>query len=464
METYIKLLQFHARINNITYSNNLIKKEIKIPKPSRNELVDETTIDRQNYTLWTCLFREEDNGELGYEDNCVHFQIYFIINSLTCFYNESIEKQVSRKHLLFIQAVNNIFLTSNIKAQLRNIYEKTQRSYLALIRFANMVRHKLGKEKIDVDLHMEPIDIRSKYAICLYHNGAKYFFKLTDLVNIIENAVTNSNDLVENPLFPKNPYNNMPFTKTNLYNIYYRIKFAFNVIPQWLHLFYISNFDIAVFKVENEQKLRECHIKHYINNASVSTLYDEFQSMIINYRRIFRRIEIDNSFPKKEVVDVFRPYLYLYVMSIDSIDGTEKKRLSSIILKRRLELFVAYNKNFGRKIITTRYENTSTPPPDLTNYNPFSVENQNIHRRLVSHTSFNNKHPCFTLNDAYNSFNINRIFIPLNYHEDHNAIFRRNNLDISFREDNSSTISNEESLESDQSSSREAELFDTNDH
>ena len=442
MKTYLQILQLHAKVRDISYPNNLIKKDVKLPTVLWNQsspdlvvggfqppdqsspdlvveklrfsdqsspdlvveklrfsdqsspdlvveklrfsdqTVDDISFSSENF--WACLFRKEDDGELSYEDNCVHFQLYFLISSMAYFYDEPIEKQISRKHLLIGQAVTNIFLSNNVKAKLRDIFHKTQWTYMVFTRFANVIRHKINKEKIDFDLRMEPIDISSKFSISLLHNGAKYYFGLTDLVNIIQTAITHSDDMFGNPLFPKNPYNNLPFTKTMLYNIYFRIKFVFLNVPEWIQLFYNCDFDIDVFKVENEQKLREKYIKNYVNNGSITVLNEEVNSMISSYKHTFRRIHINQYFPKKDLVDIFRPYLFLYIMSIDGIEGIEKKHLSRIILKKKLAEFVSFNENFGRKI----------------------VGNQGC-RRIVT---FNMNHPHFTFKDACESFDKKKIF------------------------------------------------------
>ena len=404
MKTYLQILQLHAKIKNISYPNNLIKQNVELPSLLWNNSIDNGS---STGNFWECLFHKEDNGELGYEDNCIHFQLYFIISSMAYFFNEPIEKQISRKYLLINQAVKNMFLSKTVKDELQKIFEKTQRTYLAFLRFSNIVRHKINKEKIDFDLRMEPIDIYSKYSISLIHSDAKYYFVLTDLVNIIQTAITHSDDMFENPLFPKNPYNNLPFTKTHLYNIYFRIKFTFLNIPDWIHLFYKSDFDLELFKVENEQKLREKYIKNYVNNGSINILNEELNSMISSYKRIFRHTRINPDFPKKDLVDIFRPYLFLYIMSVDGIEGIEKKHLSEIILRKKLGDFVTFNENFGRKIITTKCVEIAITTPD---HNPLSLKNRNINRRVVTNITFNMKHPHFTLKDACESFGKKKMF------------------------------------------------------
>jgi len=460
MKTYLKTLQLSANIKNIVFPPGLIKKDVKLPisiwnKPSlvskdRKNKSTDSWDDTSEGNLWTCLFREENNGELGYDDNCVHFQLYYIISSMTYYYEATLEEQISRKHLLIRDTLNNMFLSAETKTKLREIFVKAQRTYMAFLRFANLVRHKIGKEKINFDLRMEPIDIRSKYSICLIQDKAKYFFALTDLVNIIQTAITNSDNMFDNPLFPKNPYTNVRFTKTHLYNIYYKIKHAFLNVPEWIELFYKSGFDLDLFKLENEQKLREKYAKNYIKNGAINVLYEEVMSMLYSYKRIFRRIDIHDDFPKKDLVDIFRPYLFLYVMSVDGIDGIEKKRLSNIILRRKLEEFVTYNRSFGRKTVTTnyvlvsRFAETEDSNPNLVRHtaeiegrnrivdncsqdlssNTFSFTGSTVQRRQVVNVTFNMKHPKFTLKDACECFDKKLLFKPPAVVSTHNSVDR----------------------------------------
>jgi hypothetical protein len=271
------------------------------------------------------------------------------------FNNGPIKRLISRKYSLIDQSSTNIFLSNDVKDRIRDIFQKTQRTYLALARFANIVRHKIGKEKIETDLRMESIDIHSKYSMCIYHSGSKYLFVLSDLVNIIQTAITHSHNFFPNPLRPKNPFNNLPFTPANLYNIYFRIKSAFTTVPQWIHLFFLNEFSLDAFVLDNEQILREQYIKNYVNNSSIDVLYDEFNEMFLLYRRVFISVNIHEDFPRRDLMQIFRPYIYLYIISQNAIKGTDKRRLAAIILKKKLEEFIVYNPLFGRKSVSIKY-------------------------------------------------------------------------------------------------------------
>jgi hypothetical protein len=62
------------------------------------------------------------------------------------------------------------------------------------------------------------------------------------------------------------------------------------------------------------------------------------------------RINIDPDFPKEELVNIMRPYLRLYYISMYSID--EYKKLNAFSeLHKRLHKFYRYNPRFGRKIV-----------------------------------------------------------------------------------------------------------------
>jgi hypothetical protein len=188
-------------------------------------------------------------------------------------------------------------------------------------------------------------------------------------------------------------------------------------MPMWIELFYRSGFDIDIFRVENEHRLREEYAKHYVTNGSLICLYGELESMLVRYKRIFRNVNIHPEFPKRELVDIFRPYLFLYVMSIDFIDGSEKKYLSEIILKKKLQEFVAYNENFGRRKISMSYVAITISCPECNattdaSFNPFSLLNREIQRRCVTKVTFNADHPVFTMRDAYESYDKKKILKP----------------------------------------------------
>jgi hypothetical protein len=367
MKTYFKILQLHSNFENILYPDN-----------------NKTISNHYTSGFWNDIFLSTLNDN---NTKTLKFQIYFLISSMDFFKDKSFYKQIHNKYKLFDNFSNNIFLSKESKDKIRYIFYKSQKTYLTLLKFANIIRHKISKEKVNIDLRMDIIDPYSKFSIVLYHHNSKYFFLLSDLINIIHNAITNSTatDIFSIPKEPKNPYNNMPFKKIDLYNIYYHIKFAFINVPYLIELYYLSDFNIRKFIIENEQTLREISIRNYLNNTSLNVLFSEIKCLL-KYCNI--KFEIHEEIPKKEIIDIFRPYLYLYFITQDYIEGTDKKMLSENILKNKMKDFYIFNPNFGKKNINIKK-------------NKINDISKNI---FYSSFTFNMLNPTFNINDAYNSF------------------------------------------------------------
>lgn len=297
------------------------------------------------------------------------------------------------KFKYFLNEINNIFLTEEQKEDFINIFCKIQKTYFALARFAYIYKYKKANIVVDFDLCLNPIDINNKNSICLFQAKNKYYFRINDLINIIDNALSNSPNFFSDPLITKNPYNNMPFNKSTLYNIYFNIISKTSIVPELIHKFFLSNFDLDNFEKEYEYLIREHSIKKYVKNTDFNILYSSVLVMIDTYNNTYYNDEniifIDDNFPKKQLVEIMKPYLLIYFTHKYSLINT-KKMNSKILLYDKLKQFHLFNPSFGRKEIkiqsyfsknTKKYRNVCT-------YNDkhidFHTENNNF---LTSHLS-----------------------------------------------------------------------------
>jgi len=127
------------------------------------------------------------------------------------------------------------------------------------------------------------------------------------------------------------------------------------IMPQLFHQYFICNFDIKLFKSENECLIRDFSIKRYVYSSNYDTLYDNVIIMITDIKKRNRKykhfMNIDDDFPQKKLVDIMRPYLHLYYLSKYYVAGTEKKNDSMEKLMDKFDLFVRFNPQFGRKVI-----------------------------------------------------------------------------------------------------------------
>jgi hypothetical protein len=199
-----------------------------------------------------------------------------------------------------------------------------------------------------MDLYMNPIDISKNYNMVLFQNGAKYYFKIADLINIIDQALLNHSYHFAEPLYPKNPYTNIEFSEAILLNIYHKIRYSNFKLPILLHYFYLCNFDANWFLQEHESVINEFHIRDYAFKSSIDVLCEDTKLLIDLYNRP-KRLQIDEEFPMNRLVEIMRPYLHLHYIYEFSISATEKRETALSTLKRKFDAFIEFNPHFGKK-------------------------------------------------------------------------------------------------------------------
>lgn len=264
------------------------------------------------------------------------------------------EYSIKSKFIFFNEQINNIFLTGEEKEEFINIFCKIQKTYFGLSRFAYLYKYKKSKIVVDSDLYLNQIDINNKNTICLLQEKNKYYFRINDLINIINRSLSNSPYFFCSPLIPKNPYNNVEFNKSTLYNIYFYIRSKTLIIPELLHKFFLCNFDLNIFEKDYEYLIREYAIINYVNDTDKNTIYNLIIIMIefFNSNNIgnFYKIYIHPDFPKKELIDIMKPYLFLYCSYNFSLIDIKKNKSLNLFVKK-MKKFYLFNPFFGRKYI-----------------------------------------------------------------------------------------------------------------
>lgn len=301
------------------------------------------------------------------------------------------EYSIQNKYKLLYETTNNIFHTTEIKEHFFNYFNKIQKTYHALARFAFIYKYKKAKIMIDMDLFMNELKENDKYVYCLFQNNCKYLFNIRDLIKIIDNSIANSYHFFNSPIPIKNPYNNIVLNKSTLYNIYFFIRRKTILYPEIFYYYFKSNFNLNNFIKQHQHILRNFSIKTHLKNSNKTTICGNIECMINEYNSLIKyrkyQIIIDDTFPKDLLIDIMKPYLELFLVSQYSLIYSDRINAKKM-LKNKLYNFNKYNPLFSRKIYKKRLIERIQP----IEYNKSHIsfyESENIKDRnefMTSHT------------------------------------------------------------------------------
>ena len=263
---------------------------------------------------------------------------------------------VKNKFLFFDETLHNFWIKEDKKEVdiFIDYFCKIQKTYNVLNRFIYNYKYKKAKTVVNIDMGLNELKESDKNVISIFQNNAKYLFCVNDLLNIIKISLTNTYMFFSEPLSIKNPYNNLPFNKSILYNIYFFIKYKTNDYEELFFKFFKCNFNLTEFKEENEYILREYSIHHYVYKSTTNILIKEIFNMVdifndeCRFKQLKNKIIINKDFPKDKLIKIFQPYLLLYLISNYGYTNAQKRK-ALYLFNRRMRMFNNYNPLFGRK-------------------------------------------------------------------------------------------------------------------
>lgn len=258
-------------------------------------------------------------------------------------------KFISCKFKLLQDGFTNIFYDTLIRDAHINIFYKLQKVYRCMCRLAFIYKFKRAKLQVSTDLLLNDLTPTDKNVLTIFDSNSKYLFTLGDLINIFSASLCNSSYFIPLPIACKNPYNNLPFSKANLYNIYFFILQNKIKVPVIIQNYFLCNFSLRRFEVENKRLIHEISIKCYVNNSPPAYLYSSITDMLYEHNRCKPRLKIHPEFPLNKLVEIMRPYLILYYKSKYSGSRLLNRKNHSLLCKKMKE-FKRFNPNFGKKM------------------------------------------------------------------------------------------------------------------
>lgn len=319
------------------------------------------------------------------------------------------EYDISYKFQNFKDIINNNFYNKEQKTIFIQLFQNAQKKYKQFCKLAYLWKWKKSTCNITHDLYMRPITSEKYYILPILHYGVKYIFSKNDLINIINNSLAHSPDVYAEPLSIKNPYNNLPFEKSILYNIYFFIKKNLFTLPPIFHEYFICNFHLKIFRDNNECLIRNIYIEKLLNNNKIQ-LVNNINSMINLYNENKHHsmiINIDTDFPDDILIKAMKPYLKLFYTTNYSLDIIEKNK-SANNLNYYLYQFKKKHNNFGRKIIKFT-NNNKTIVTFNTEYTNLIVKSyyqnySNCHKEIIEDIDDKTDIPYFTQLNRNNNF------------------------------------------------------------
>ena len=275
----------------------------------------------------------------------------------------SSDLSIKQQYKFFKDSLTGFLMIGN-ESIFTEYFYKIKKTYNVLNRLAYMYKYNRSKIVADRDLCLNELKITDPNVICVYQDNAKYLFHINDIISIIDTSLTNTYMFFSEPKPIKNPYNNLPFNKSTLYNIYFFIKFKTRLFPELMIKFYDSDFNLSEFKYKNEYLLRDYIIHNFVYKSSHDVITREIYIMIEGYnsycktQNLKNKIKIDDSFPTNTLIKIFQPYLMLYIKSkyahLDHVKDYNLYALKTSLLK-----FQKFNPLFGRKTYRIQYKDTS---------------------------------------------------------------------------------------------------------
>ena len=302
------------------------------------------------------------------------YYIYFLPYSTINLNNKSSYK--NKFHILNDIILKNIYLSVDETNFFFEKFSKAQNTYNAFRKLSYIYKYKYSKRfEIDGDLCFNSFsEFSQKITISLIEDNVIYKFRISDLLNIINRSLSNSPNFFSEPLEIRNPYTNLPFKLSNLYNIYFKIKETNYIMPTLLQQYFTSNFDLIRFKNYNECFIRDKCIENFMRDASTDDKYYYIMKMFyIHYKSIY--FKLDPYFPRTTTVNVFKHYLHSFLLEEYSLNPYVRET-NKIQLDYNLTLFSQLNPEFGKKIWIRKRSSTN----NYLSYNFYDTVN----------TSFNN--------------------------------------------------------------------------
>tara|TARA_Y100000992_G_scaffold299028_1_gene265155 strand:+ start:959 stop:2500 length:1542 start_codon:yes stop_codon:yes gene_type:complete len=273
-------------------------------------------------------------------------------------YNGFYKEEKNKYHHLDM-FINGIFYNGDLKNEIFTNFCTCQKIYMGFLKLYNVYKWKKAKYyDIDYDFHGNLFkDQQSKYLIKILENKKIYVFKIHDLLNIIRHDLSNIFMpeylvLFQEPKQTKNPYTNIVFNKSTLYNIYFFLKsLPYFQYQELFEKFFKSDFNIKLYGIHYDYESREEAIRNYLKNLTIQEYFEGIKKMCKDYSNILDKKKwVHSNFPKEKFVEAYKPFFIVHIFSKLTLSNTKYNFYNHYLLVK-LKQFIKTNHSFGREYI-----------------------------------------------------------------------------------------------------------------
>ena len=287
-------------------------------------------------------------------NNTLATYFYFFSNSNLTYNQYTRKQQIFYKYFIFKNFYFNSHFNDSSKKDILELFYQTQKIFMALYKFKYLFILKFKKYKGEqLDLNFNILKETHKYNITLIENNNKILFNIFDLIKIICTSLSYECNFFAEPKHVKNPWNNSSFSLSNLYNIYFFIKYSSIEMPILFLRYFQSSFCLKKFKDENQFIIKQYIIDNYKNFDTnnkiiyIHKMLDFYNNLAIKNDQII----IDTLFPKEKLLSIFEKFIKIFLLSKFSYESDIRIK-NKFKLKHMLKNFKQMQPLFGRRIVT----------------------------------------------------------------------------------------------------------------
>ena len=269
------------------------------------------------------------------------------------FKNPIHSKLESYKNYIF----NSPFLEKKLKQEALEVWDKAQTTFFSLKKFVFLYKYKKATfYDCETDLYSNKLDLLSEnQKMIIYHRKKKYCFRITDIMNMWNRALSNSNELFAKPIKLKNPYTNLFFAQHELYNIYFKIRFSPFQVPFLIEQFFRLDFNLIMFSLKFAGILRNIAITNYMDQCDHEEILIDIEELCVRYYcgkspKIFNLHHI-KLLDQKKIINHMRSLLLLFYMSEYSKNSRLKTAFGKLV-DLEMTNFFNLNNSWGNNFFT----------------------------------------------------------------------------------------------------------------